>query len=126
MSDPDAKKPALEAFLSQHRACLVVLSGPATGLEFALDQRAVRIGRGPGVDLAIDDPSLEIRHALLEFRQSGYWLRSLAQGSTTALNGGTVSQQALKQDDRIQLGDVAFEYSVEPRAPLAVRMRRSG
>ena len=118
MSGPQAERRALDAFLSRHRAALVVLSGPATGMEFALDQRAIRLGRGPGVDLAIDDPSLEIRHARLEFRAGSYWLCNVAREAATELNGAAISQQELKCDDRIQLGEVAFEYSVVLRAPL--------
>ena len=85
-------------------------------MEFALDQRAIRLGRGPGVDLAFDDSSLEIRHAQLEFRAGSYWLRNVARNATTNLNGAPVSEQELKRDDRIQLGQLVFEFSVEPRS----------
>ena len=118
MSGPQPGRRELDAFLSRQRAFLVVLSGPATGMEFTLDQRAIRLGRGPGVDLAIDDPSLEIQHARLEFRAGSYWLCNVAREANTELNGAAVSRQELKRDDRIRLGDVAFEYTVELRAPL--------
>ncbi len=118
MSGREPERLALDAFLSQQRASLVVLSGPATGMEFTLDQRAIRLGRGPGVDLAIDDPSLEIQHARLEFRGGSYWLCNVAREATTELNGTATAQQELKRDDRFKLGEIAFEYNIERRSPL--------
>ena len=37
-------------------------------MEHVLDQRRVSLGRGPGVDLALDDESLVCEHAELEVR----------------------------------------------------------
>ncbi len=112
---PEAHLRELAQFLDQYRACLVVLSGPATGLEYVLDQGAIRLGRGPGVDLAIDDPSLAREQARLEFRDGRFWLCSVASEASTCLNGGRVGRQELKDEDRIRLGAVVFEYSLETR-----------
>jgi predicted component of type VI protein secretion system len=119
MSGAQPEQRALDAFLSRHRASLLVLSGAAAGTEFILDQRAIRLGRGPGVDLAIDHPSLEIQHARLEFRAGSYWLCNEAREATTRLNGSETSQQELKPDDRIQLGEIALEFTIEQRLALA-------
>jgi predicted component of type VI protein secretion system len=101
------------SFLAHGRPVLVVLSGRATGLEFVLDQQRVSIGRGPGVDLAIDDESLRAEHARLEYADGAFWLVDCAPDSVTRLNGGPVERQALKPNDRLQLGAFAFEYLLE-------------
>lgn len=104
-----------DEFLARYRACLVVLSGRATGMEFVLDQGEIRLGRGPGVDLAIDDPSMEREHALLEFQNGCFCLRGVSSDASIRLNGGEVQDRELKNDDRFSLGEVSFEYSVAPR-----------
>lgn len=92
-------------------------------MEYVLDQRVVRLGRGPGVDLAIDDPSLECQHARLEFVDGSYYLVSVAPESLACLNGGTVTRAELKADDRFQLGAMRFEYVIEARTLTALSSR---
>ena len=65
---------ALSDFLTRYRPALVILSGEARGLEYRLDQPRTAVGRGPGVDLALDDASLRTRHALVEFSGRGFVL----------------------------------------------------
>ena len=105
----------LDGFLANSRAAIIVLSGRATGMEYVLDQRVIRLGRGPGVDLAIDDPSLECQHAQLEFVDGSYCLVSVAPESLARLNGGSVTRAELKAGDRFQLGKLRFEYALERR-----------
>src|SRR5258706_15875091 len=68
---PATASQALSDFLSRFRPALVILSGEARGMEYRLDQPRTAVGRGPGVDLALDDASLRTRHALVEFRGGG-------------------------------------------------------
>ena len=56
----------LAQLLSTARPTLTVVSGPAAGMEYVLDQPRVLIGRGPGVDLVLDE-SLERVHAALDY-----------------------------------------------------------
>ena len=77
-----------------------------------LDQRRVTLGRGPGVDLALDDPSLAREHAVLEFAEQGFRLRGFRDDSEITLNGGPVRLATLKPNDRFQLGALSFSYEV--------------
>lgn len=112
----DADANAFEVFLANFRAVIIVLSGGASGMEYVLDQRRVSLGRGPGVDLACDDESLACEHAVLEFSDGGFRLRSLTDAAEICLNGGPVETATLKPGDRFQLGDLLFSYVVEPRS----------
>ena len=105
----------LEAFLTEFRASITVLSGTAHGMEFVVDQSRASVGRGPGVDLALDEPSLAMAHAALEFVEGGFRLRCLAEESTVLVNGQPGHTGILKGGDRFQLGEVSFGFSVEPR-----------
>ena len=97
---------ALVDFLSRYRAALVILSGEARGMEYRLDQPRTALGRGPGVDLAIDDAELRCRHALVLFRDSGFELRDFE-----AESGGV----QLKDGDCFRLGGHEFAFVLEER-----------
>lgn len=84
-------------------------------MEHVLDQRRVSLGRGPGVDLALDDESLACAHAQLEFCKGGFRLRRLSEEAATRLNGAPVESAELKPNDRFQLGRLSFSYVVERR-----------
>jgi len=118
---PFSPPAALDRFLAQYRATLIVLSGRATGMEYVLDQRTIRIGRGPGVDLALDDATVEREHAKLTFADGAFHLEDSSQAADTRVNGGPVSRQRLKTSDRLRLGETALEYDLEPRAVLIPR-----
>jgi predicted component of type VI protein secretion system len=98
---------ALADFLGRYRAALVILSGEARGMEYRLDQRRTALGRGPGVDLALDDASLRTLHALVEFRADRFVLCDSDGGDPAALE--------LKDGDRFRLGGHEFAFVLEER-----------
>lgn len=105
----------LEGFLARFRPALVVLSGAASGLEFILDQRRSLIGRGPGVDLALDEPSLERVHAAVEFTERGFRVVPASADAELTVHGDPVDEARLKPGDRFQLGGLSFGFDVEPK-----------
>jgi len=96
----------LADFLGRYRAALVILSGEARGMEYRLDQPRTALGRGPGVDLALDDAELRCRHALVLFRGSGFELRDF---------DGEASGVELKNGDCFRLGGHEFAFVLEER-----------
>jgi predicted component of type VI protein secretion system len=103
------KKPtavsALAEYLDRYRAALVILSGDARGLEYRLDQPRTALGRGPGVDLALDDASLRCKHASVEF-QSGVFVLCDLDAEGRAERG-----LELKDGDRFRLGDLELGFT---------------
>ena len=107
-----------EQFLAQHRAAISIVSGPAAGSEYTqgeyvLEWDSVSLGRGPGVDFAIDDPCMSRKHAMLELRGDGFQIRDLGSTNGILVNGSLVQTTELKHGDRFELGEHTFEYSVE-------------
>jgi predicted component of type VI protein secretion system len=84
-------------------------------MEYVLDQRRVSIGRGPGVDLALEDPSLVGHHAIFEFCDGGFSLKKMSEEARISVNGCSMETAVLKAEDRFQLGGLSFSYLVEPR-----------
>lgn len=108
MSSP-SPTPKLSDYLARYRAALVILSGEARGMEHGIDQAQVAVGRGPGVDLALDDASLRRSHALLEFQGRGFVLRDVGE------DGRAGVALELKDGDRFRLGVHEFAFVLEPR-----------
>lgn len=105
----------LSGFLQHRRAVIVILTGDAQGTEHVLDQSRVLLGRGPGVDLCFDDSTMSSQHAALEFREGGFAVRDLGSTNGTFVNGGRVQAAALKNGDRLELGENVFEFVLEER-----------
>ena len=100
---------SLSDFLTRYRPALVILTGEARGLEYRLDQPRTAVGRGPGVDLALDDASLRTRHALVEYLGGGFVLRHADVESEA---NGTLE---LKDGDRFHLGSLELQFTLEAR-----------
>ena len=106
-------------FIEAWNPSLVILSGRLQGAEFAIARSSTVIGRGPGVELALDDETLSRQHANIEFAGGGLRLNDLGSLNGVSINGDTVKTGALKHGDRFQLGDLTFQLILEerPRAP---------
>jgi predicted component of type VI protein secretion system len=97
----------LADFLTRYRAAIVILSGDARGMEYRLDQRRTALGRGPGVDLALDDASIRCCHALVEFRSGHFVLCDFDGDETSAIE--------LKDGDRFRLGVLELQLTINAR-----------
>lgn len=104
-----------EEFFRRFRAAIVILSGGASGSEYALDQSQVSMGRGPGVDLAFDDAAMSREHAMVEFYGEGFRIRDLGSTNGVSVNGSAVQVCKLKHGDRFDLGEHRFQYVIEER-----------
>ena len=72
---------------------------------FVISRPTVTIGRDPGNDLALDNPIVSRRHAVLEVRADAVWLRDIQSANGTAVNGRPITEQALRDGDIIRIGD---------------------
>ncbi len=102
-------------FAARYRATLVIVAGGAEGSEVELEGERVVLGRGPSVDVPVDDAGVSQQHLALELTSEGYRARDLKSTNGTRINGATITCADLKHGDRIELGDHAFQYVVEPR-----------
>ena len=107
-------KPRTKALL--HRSvksespCLIVERGLQRGHAFPLPmpRGSLSLGRDPSCDLAFD-PNVERmvsrRHAEIEVRADGVWIKDLGSANRTRLNDQLLQGEArLKDGDRLELG----------------------
>ncbi len=81
-------------------------------LLLALDQaegEELLVGRHPGCDVVVGDPSVSRRHAQLTFRDGVWVLRDLASTNGTTVNGARVGRTALHAGDVIRLGNQSIQ-----------------
>jgi hypothetical protein len=81
---------------------------PVLALDWTGAHTELLVGRHPGCDVVLDDPSVSRRHALLRFRDGTWILRDLESTNGTRLNGCDVVRCRLEPGDLLALGDTAF------------------
>ncbi len=75
------------------------------------------IGRAPGSDILLTEPSVSRNHARI-FREGGhYWLKDLESANGTTLNGKRVKLQMLGDGDEIAFGQAKGIFHVSGGAP---------
>jgi uncharacterized Tic20 family protein len=78
--------------------------------QLALKPGATVIGRNPHADIALADRLVSSQHARIEVVGHQYFLRDLGSRNGSYVNGGRVSNVALRSGDRIRLGQLEFTF----------------
>ena len=100
-------------FLASHRAALVVVEGPESGNEYEIREGGVTVGRGPGVDIALQDQSMSKVHCAFEPAEGGVRVRDMGSTNGIAVNGSPVDAADLKNGDRIEIGTHVLQFVLE-------------
>jgi len=90
-------------------AMLVIRKGFNEGAVFRLGQRALTLGRDVGNLVQVIDDKVSRRHALIRWTGSGYLLQDLNSSNGVQVNGQQVTQAALAEGDRLQVGNTELE-----------------
>ncbi|MBI2939748.1 MAG: FHA domain-containing protein [Chloroflexi bacterium] len=84
---------------------------PVLGQRFALGEYTV-VGRDPTCAIVLADAYVSSRHAVVERRDGGFWVRDLGSTNGTLVNDRPLrGQVALRPDDRLQVGRVVFRFT---------------
>jgi hypothetical protein len=111
--DREAVQPGAPAVERMPRAPLLVVEGGGglkAGASFAVNG-SVTIGRSPQADIEIDDRFASSRHARIYEQDGLCYLEDMGSTNGTYLNGRRLgSQELLRAEDRIRIGDTEFRY----------------
>lgn len=120
-------------------ARLVMLTGDAVGVEFALDAKECGVGRDPGNTVVLTDASASRNHAQIFRDEERYLLVDQRSANGTFVNGERIDRTRLQSGDEVAFGNVVFRFlevgdvfkpadvagtpilPVEVRAPAATR-----
>ncbi len=84
---------------------LVVMEGPHTGEEFFLETLPASVGREPGTAVQLqNDRRVSRLHAEFYRKDGSLRIRDLRSTHGTFVNGYSISDKALEQGDKIELG----------------------
>jgi HD-GYP domain-containing protein (c-di-GMP phosphodiesterase class II)/pSer/pThr/pTyr-binding forkhead associated (FHA) protein len=103
------------------RIVLAGVSPKLRGLQWQSEE-ALRIGRSPNhCDVVLEDPSVSPRHAEVVATPAGWVVRDQGSRHGTLLNGIRLQPggQRLRQDDRIQCGNLTVQVAVIEQASRA-------
>jgi pSer/pThr/pTyr-binding forkhead associated (FHA) protein len=95
-------------------AFLVPKTGAQRGQEFPLAEGLNRVGRAPGNELRLDDPSISACHCELWLMKERLLVRDLASTNGTFVNGRPVSEAEISDSDTLSLGNVDFAIHGAP------------
>jgi pSer/pThr/pTyr-binding forkhead associated (FHA) protein len=88
----------------------VEVNGPGRALIIPLGDDAIRIGRGLGADVRLDEASVSRRHAILVPSPEGTRILDDRSSNGTIVNGKRVQQAELASGDVIVIGRVVLRY----------------
>ena len=81
------------------------LTGPLVGNTYQVTKSIIHLGREPGNDVVISDPSVSRHHAEISWNNGGWSIKKLATQNTLTINQGNIQQAApLKDGDTIGFG----------------------
>jgi len=102
---------------------LTLVLGRKAMQAFDIEAPTIRIGREPGLEIVIDNPSVSREQAEIRLQGDGSWIvADLGSANGTFLNGKRIgSGHPLKAGDEIGIGkySLLFEKEVEIAAPTA-------
>jgi hypothetical protein len=101
---------------------LVPVSGPA--IDVVKDQSMV--GREPSCEIVVTDGSVSRRHARLEKRGAAWWVVDQGSANGTYVNSLKVAEQALKNNQELRFGALAFRVDLreDPEATVSAPIPR--
>jgi hypothetical protein len=79
------------------------------GQQIPLSDQTV-IGRMPGCDVQLDDPSVSRRHARISRADQGWLIEDLGSTNGIMVNGTTVDREYLSGGDDLELGNVRLRF----------------
>ncbi len=85
-------------------ASIQFLTGPLAGSTFQINKPIITIGREPGNDVVISDPTVSRQHARLVYNGSQWNVEKLNPQNTLAVNRREVQQAVINDRDTISVG----------------------
>ena len=96
---------------------LVAQSPEFTGKSFDLTGREITMGRIADNKIQIEHASVSGHHAVLKLDMLDYVIKDLDSTNGTRINGERITQQKLRRNDILRLGNIELLYDSEHQPP---------
>ena len=102
---------------------LQIISGRQAGLLWEARRFPFRVGRGPDMDLRLDDDGVWENHFQINLeRESGFHV-TVPSGAILAVNQTPVRSVRLRNSDLLTAGAVQISFRLSPTRQLSLRLR---
>ena len=97
---------------TEERALLILRTeDSAQKMAYSIEKKGVTsIGRKPGNDIVLRDPSVSGYHAKIRFEDDAYFLYDFATTNGTRVNGKKIYRKRIGDGDTIEIGGIAFVF----------------
>ncbi len=97
---------------TEERALLVLRTEDLTQkMAYSVGKKGVTsIGRKPGNDVVLKDPSVSGYHAKIRFEDDAYFLYDFATTNGTRVNGKKIFRKRIGDGDIIEIGGITFVF----------------
>lgn len=99
------------------RASLIVVAGWEIGREIEVHGQAQELGRSNLATTCVSAPSVSRRHSRIDLCEDAgqpcFVIRDLGSSNGTFVNGTRVERHALRDGDKVRLGDVLFKFTIQ-------------
>ncbi|MCC7539400.1 MAG: FHA domain-containing protein [Deltaproteobacteria bacterium] len=97
------------------RATLKIAAGASEGSVFELKRLVSIIGRGDNAAVRLDDEGVSREHAAISYHEAEREFRvtDMHSANGTLLNGSRVSEYALRDGDKLLVGETLLVFNVE-------------
>lgn len=89
---------------------LIFLSGPLKGKRLTIQQGPVIIGRDLDCHIAVADDEISHKHAVIELRDGGFFIRDLGSMNGILVNGRNCRESKLKHGDTFEIGRTKIHF----------------
>lgn len=96
-------------------ATLRVVAGPDTGRIIPIDDPITIIGRDETCHVALDDPRVSTRHAMVYFAGGEFRVRDLDSTNGSLLNGSPLTEFAFQDGDDLRVGKSVVRLVIDFR-----------
>src|SRR5206468_7481343 len=97
------------------------VTGSQAGNTFPITKPSITLGREPGNDIVVSDPSISRHHAQISLNNGTWTILKLAPQNTVTVNSRDVQQAAINDRDTIGLGGITFLFSSNADVVSAAR-----
>lgn len=97
------------------KASLEVVSGPDASRVFEITMVRTVLGRGERTDIRLDDEKASRRHASIVYIENEFRVRDEGSGNGTFLNGSRVVEYALRNGDKLLIGNSLLRFHRDVR-----------
>jgi len=96
---------------------LVAQSPEFTGKSFDLSGAEITVGRVPDNKIQIEHASVSGHHAVFKLDAQDYVIKDLDSTNGTRINGERITEQKLRRNDILRLGNIELIYDSEHAPP---------